>query len=94
VRIRPAAGRVCYLLAVANVDGTVAAAHIHQAPAGVNGPVVVPLTAPVAGPVSACATVDRALARNIARNPANFYVNVHSTTFPAGAVRGQLARLR
>jgi len=36
--------------------------------------------------------VTRALAQEIIRNPAAFYVNVHNTPFPGGAVRGQLGR--
>src|ERR1044071_6540636 len=36
-------GEVCFDLSWAGVDGTVFAAHIHVGPAGVAGPVVVPL---------------------------------------------------
>ena len=57
LRLRPATGQICYLIAVARLD-TVVAAHIHRAPAGTNGPVIVPLTAPVSGFVKDCATAD------------------------------------
>jgi hypothetical protein len=89
LRFRPATGQICYLIAVARLD-TVVAAHIHRAPAGTNGPVIVPLTAPVSGVVKDCATADPALAAEIVANPAGFYVNVHTDVFPGGAVRGQL----
>jgi hypothetical protein len=89
-RIRPADGQICYLLAAARLDGTVTAAHIHKAPAGSNGPVVVPLTPPVDGAVVACTTAAPALAADIVANPANYYANIHSSAFPGGAVRGQL----
>lgn len=90
VRVDAEAGEVCYLLMASRLDGSVVAAHIHKAPAGVNGPVVVPLTPPADGVVHACAAVDPVLANDIAANAAGYYVNVHTTAFPAGAVRGQL----
>ncbi len=83
-------GQICYKLTVAHLQGTVTAAHIHVAPAGKAGPIVVPLKAPVTGTSSGCATVKRSLAKDILMHPAAYYVNVHTTIFPAGAVRGQL----
>lgn len=80
---------VCYALAVSGLDPVVGA-HIHSAPAGINGPIVVPLEAPVSGTSSGCVTVDRSLAKAILKAPQVFYVNVHTTVFPGGAVRGQL----
>lgn len=90
LKVKPNRDRLCYALSVSNIDGDVTAAHIHQAPAGVNGPIVVPLQAPISGPVADCTDIDHDLALEIVNNPAGFYVNVHSTVFPAGAVRGQL----
>jgi hypothetical protein len=70
------------------------AAHIHNAPAGRNGPIVVPLTPPAQGNpgnASGCiANLDPALLAAIEQNPAAFYVNVHTAALPEGAVRGQL----
>ncbi|HUF59921.1 MAG TPA: CHRD domain-containing protein, partial [Actinomycetota bacterium] len=66
-------------------------AHIHLAPVTDPGPIVVPLTAPDStGMSSGCTTVDRALAKAIAKDPSAYYVNVHTTDFPAGALRAQL----
>ena len=84
--IVPAIDLVCWNLDWENVDGTVVAAHIHgPAAVGVNAPVLVPLTV---NPAQGCATDSDADA--IAANPSNYYVNIHSTTFPGGAIRGQL----
>jgi CHRD domain len=90
-------GTVCFDLSWENVDGTVFAAHIHLAPVGVNGPIVVPLFAgSFAGTdsVSGCVEdVDRDLIKAIRQDPSAYYVNVHSTPdFPGGAIRGQLGK--
>jgi hypothetical protein len=86
---------LCYTITTQNVALPLLAAHIHEAPVGEAGPVVVPLfTEPVntatVGPT--CLTgLNKNLLKDIIRNPENYYVNVHNTPFPNGAVRGQLA---
>ena len=93
VTVNPGQGEVCYEISVEDVALPATGAHIHVAPAGTPGPVVVPLNPPDAsGQSSGCAAVDRELALAILRNPENYYVNVHTTEYPAGAVRGQLER--
>jgi len=89
--INPGQGTVCYVLEVSNIEPATAA-HIHIAPAGVPGPVVVPLAAPTSGSSSGCTTADRELLVAILVDPAAYYVNVHNAPFPGGAVRGQLHR--
>jgi len=69
--------------------------HIHRGAVGVNGPVVVPsFMPPVPAIIFALAgtvpIVDPPLTGQILANPTGFYVNLHTTQFPAGAVRGQL----
>jgi hypothetical protein len=89
-------GEVCFNLDWAAIDGTVSAAHIHVGPAEVAGPVVVPLFAGAfagTGSASACIPgVSEELIKAIRQDPESYYVNIHSTVFPAGAVRGQLSR--
>lgn len=88
--------KVCFNVSWENVDGTVVASHIHVGPVGVAGPVVVTLFTGAFGgtdAVSGCATgVDGGLIKAIRQDPPAYYVNVHSTVFPAGAVRGQLGK--
>jgi hypothetical protein len=83
---------LCYGLTVANI-GKPVAAHIHEAPRGESGDVVVTLRQPRTGDPGAshqCVEVDSAVADDIRANPSGFYVNVHNEAFPSGAVRGQI----
>ena len=91
LRVNPGQGQVCYDVTYANIDPPTAA-HIHRAPAGSPGPVVVPLRVAADGTIAGCATVTRALALELIRTPEEFYVNVHNQPFPLGAIRGQLAK--
>jgi hypothetical protein len=45
----------------------------------------------VIGPTG-CATAPRALVKLILMHPENFYVNVHTLTYPDGAISGTLAK--
>lgn len=80
---------VCYKLKALKI-GTAAAAHIHSAPAGVNGPVVVALAAPNSRS-EGCVTVATSLAAALVATPELYYVNVHTAAFRGGAIRGQLS---
>jgi CHRD domain len=85
---------VCVSWAVSDLVRIVGA-HIHKAPRGQNGDIVVDPKAANGqngshATLGGCATVSRALARDIKRHPAQYYVNVHTTAFPGGAIRGQL----
>jgi hypothetical protein len=94
-RLNQGQNRVCFDLSWADIDGEVFAGHIHIAPAGEPGPIVVPLfegSFEGTDEVSGCVQdVDRSLIKDIRNDPLAYYVNVHSRPgFEAGAVRGQL----
>ena len=91
ITVNPGQEEICFELSVSGI-APARAAHIHFAPAGQAGPVVVGLTPPTTGSSSGCVPVSRELARAIIKNPENYYVNVHNAEFPAGALRGQLSK--
>lgn len=94
VRVNVNKRRICYRITfrdIAEPNG----GHIHKAPKGQSGDVVVPLFEGTTGsPVEDCTRVARSIARGIKRNPKGFYINIHNEEFPAGAIRGQLRRPR
>lgn len=89
--------RVCWEFTnVANV-APVNRGHIHKAPAGLNGGIVVDffnVAAGTQGPLTGCTTapLGKALLVDIIQNPEAYYLNLHNADFPAGAVRGQLEK--
>jgi hypothetical protein len=70
------------------------ASHIHHAAEGVRGDIVIAPTPPDAtGEAAGCRSdVDPAQLRDILQHPEEYYVNVHTTEFPSGAIRSQLDR--
>ena len=89
-------GRVCFDISWADVGGTVTMGHIHVGAAGASGGVVVPLfSGSYAGTDSASGCVQEvepSLIKAIRMDPSDYYVNLHSTEFPGGALRGQLGK--
>jgi hypothetical protein len=100
LQINPGLHQVCFAITWDDVAGTVVASHIHEAPAGTAGPIVVPLfmgaqvsDANGDGSASGCVTSDLSTAElaEIAAHASEYYVNVHSTVNPSGAIRAQLS---
>jgi len=97
---------LCYALVdvrkIAELDqapGNGRAAHIHEGERGTNGPIVANLAWPQNGQAADCLTEGEAgkfptgeqgIVQRILQNPTKFYVNVHNSEFPNGAIRGQL----
>ena len=91
----PGREEVCFHVEAENTSD-ILFAHIHEAPAGVNGPVLItlfhfgPAAPSTEREFSGCVDADRDEILEIMQQPEEYYVNVHSTEKPAGAVRGQL----
>lgn len=93
-------GRVCWRfgrLRLSAGESLPTAAHIHRAPRGQAGPVVVPLfghpgvAAPTRYPTRVtCVAAAPELIREIRGNLSGFYVNLHNAQHRSGVVRGQL----
>ena len=98
IKVR-ANGTIEFKTHILNQNGeTFVAGHIHQAPVGVAGPIVVPLfvsptpatnarhirQSGVANPFAGTTGAD------LCTNPSAYYVNYHTTAFTGGAIRGQL----
>ena len=81
-------GTVCW--SFKNVEGVVkpTAAHIHKAPKGKAGPVVVPLGGTYKA--NGCTKASKKTITAIESKPNAFYVNIHNKEYPDGAIRGQL----
>ena len=83
--------QVTYLITYQNLTANRTAQHIHApAPAGVNAGVVIPLSATgtTSGTVSGVAAVTAVQFRWMLHDSA--YVNIHTTNFPGGEIRGQI----
>jgi hypothetical protein len=87
--------QACFLLKWSRIGAPVAS-HIHAAPRGAAGPVVLPFfqgqLPDTLNAVAGCAPADPALVDAIVANPRDYYVNIHTGEFPGGAIRGQLHR--
>jgi hypothetical protein len=92
-------GTIQFKTKIKNPNGeTFIAGHVHRAPVGVAGPIVVPLFVPPAPATNARHIKQKGVATpnpgttgtDLCTNPSAYYVNYHTTAFPGGAIRGQL----
>jgi hypothetical protein len=102
LRLNPGQQEVCWsvgALTLTTGDALPHVAHIHLAPAGVAGGVVIDLfggSAPVPAPTSfptgtTCVPADRDAILDIFDDPSAYYVNLHNAQHPGGVMRAQLA---
>jgi hypothetical protein len=91
IETKIAKSKLCYLIEYEDIEPA-DAAHIHKAPKGEDGKIVVPLFEEATeSPAEDCIKVAKErLLKKIVKNPADYYVNVHNEEFPDGAIRGQL----
>lgn len=93
VTLKGATKRVCFNLSYEKI-GKPLAGHIHRGGRRVAGPIVVSLfegSRAGGSPITGCAKdVANSTINQIRNNPGGFYVNLHNSVFPAGAIRGQL----
>lgn len=92
VRIKVSDSELCADIEADYIDPATAA-HIHHAPAGSAGAVVVNLPIPnEEGEAEGCMSVDKGLLEKIKDNPQDYYINIHNNPYPNGAIRGQLSK--
>jgi hypothetical protein len=82
--------RICFVVTVRKLANATAA-HIHEGAAGKSGPPVITLRKSD-NKIEGCTIAPHGLMYQLANSPKKFYVNVHSSDFPDGAIRGQLHR--
>jgi hypothetical protein len=81
-------GLVSGSVTTVGVDGTMA--HIHEAPMGQNGPVIVPFAKTADGVWSVPAGAKLSDAQLQSLKSGSLYINVHSAANKGGEIRGQL----
>lgn len=69
---------------------TVTAAHIHEAPAGKNGPIIIPLIKTADNMWSVPEGAKFTDAQYDSYKAGNLYYNVHSAAYKGGEIRGQI----
>ncbi|WP_207491609.1 CHRD domain-containing protein [Aridibaculum aurantiacum] len=75
-----------------NLSSTISGSHLHIGSVGINGPVAVTLvnSGGTSGTLHAAGTISPDAMDSLVRS--RTYINVHSTNFPGGEIRGQLVQ--
>jgi hypothetical protein len=88
VRLDTTTGQVNIFIYYESLTGAPTAAHLHQAPVGVNGGVIVPCSPSGTNSFSGTGTLSAAQITAFIGN--GTYVNVHTAANPGGEIRGQV----
>ena len=94
MRVNRVKGRICFVLTYKKLSGHVTGAFLHKGAEGhIARPIVNLFEGDHASPVQACVhdLRDR-IVKRLKRKPEAHYVDVDTSKYPGGAVRGQLQR--
>jgi hypothetical protein len=94
LRVNRVKGRLCFVLTYKKLSGHVTGAFLHKGNEGqIARPIVALFEGDHASPVQACVhdLRDR-IVRRLKRKPEGHYVDVDTSKYPDGAVRGQLSK--
>lgn len=92
--------QLCYNMTLTGLTD-VTASHIHKGSESEAGPIVITLfsnanktAAELSGSMqNGCVNSNKTVLSTIGKNATGYYVNVHTTMFPAGEIRGQISKL-
>ena len=86
-------GKLTWQVTYSGLSGPVTAAHFHgPAPADKNAGVLVPLPHVKKSPIKGSAVLNKAQAKDLLAG--EVYVNIHTKAHPAGAIRGQVEKMK
>ncbi|MGH8993862.1 MAG: CHRD domain-containing protein [Acidimicrobiia bacterium] len=89
VDINTETNQVCYELSPSGLSEQPTAGHIHTGAKGASGPVYIDFNVPANG-LKNCVTSDATKVGTVISNPGGHYVNIHTASYQAGAIRGQM----
>lgn len=91
VKVNPSKGKLCFGMEWERITDP-SAAHIHKAPRGSAGSIKFTLfEGTTSSPIDGCFRgVKFNFLNKLATNPEAWYVNLHNSEYPDGAIRGQL----